>query len=73
MEHDQPPFISLHYSRVTPSPEQLLELFAGEVVCAEVLPGFRGFALVYATGHTVTITLVELKGEDLFLTAERCP
>jgi hypothetical protein len=67
----KPPFISLHYSRVTPSREQLLEMFAGDVVAADVLPGAKGFALSYATGHTVTIALVELKWEDPFLTAER--
>jgi hypothetical protein len=65
-----PSVISLHYSRVTPSPEELHRLFVGEVVSADVLPGCKGFALTYAMGRTVQITIVEPRGEDPFLTAE---
>jgi hypothetical protein len=68
-----PPSISLHYSRVSPSPEQLKELFVGEVVNADDLPGATGVTLTYTDGRTVQIKLVECEAhrcEDTHITID---
>jgi hypothetical protein len=72
-DHVPPPFISLFHARMTPSPEELQQMFAGEVATADVLPGSRGFALTYANGRTVQIKIVdceEHRCEDTYLIAE---
>jgi hypothetical protein len=62
--------ISLHHSRVTPSREELEAMFAGEIVTAGALPGFRGFAFTYTTGRIVQVKMVDIEGEDVFLIAD---